>query len=686
MLRKLFAGMLAVVLAVSALPAAGMAANQKVRVQDLVLDINVPEVTRVAENSQLVLHPLHVYQDGTFKIPGKKLIWKSSNPKVATIGKDGIVKLTGRSGVAIIGVTDGRYADWIGIQASKGGKTKLIKPKGKKYDLIGKAVAKMSMEEKVGQMLMPDFRNWEGKNVLEMNDDIARLVSDYHLGGVILFRENTVTTEQTTRLVHEYQQAAAKHGLLISIDQEGGIVTRLQMGTDFPGNMALGASRSEELAEKVGKAIGDELHALGINMNFGPVLDVNNNPDNPVIGVRSFSEDQQLVANLGNAYIKGLHESGTAATSKHFPGHGDTAVDSHIGLPSVPHDIDRLKQVELYPFQQAMNTGIDAIMTAHVTFPKIDDTKAISMKDGTEIAIPATLSKKVLTGLVREEMNYDGVIVTDAMNMAAITDHFGPVDAAIRAVDAGADILLMPVGIEEVANGIYDAVRSKDLSIKRIEQSAKRVLALKMNRGIFKFEAEKSVEEKIAQAQAVVGSAEHKAIEKEAAEKSITLIKNEGILPLNPTMDEKVLVIGSGAALLAEQVRKHHENVEVIATESPLSSAQLEKVKAADYVILGTQTSSVSGRSPNSNLMKLANQVISAEVPTAAVGIRNPYDIMAYPQVDAYIAQYGFRPASYQASVDTIFGINKPSAKLPVTLYAQDGSALYSFGHGLSYE
>ncbi|MCM3585335.1 glycoside hydrolase family 3 protein [Mesobacillus maritimus] len=686
MLKKMVVMVLTAVLVLSGIPAASLAASQKEQAMDLILDANIPEVTREVENNKLVLHPLHVYKDGSYKLAGKNLVWKSSNKKVADISNDGTVTLTGQNGAAVISVSDGRYEDRIRIQSSKGGKTKLIKPKAKRYDLIGKVISKMTMEEKVGQMLMPDFRNWEGKNVTEMNSEIAQLVKNYHLGGVILFRENTVTTAQTTKLVHDYQQAAEKFGLLISIDQEGGIVTRLQMGTDFPGNMALGASRSEEMAEKVGKAIGEELNALGINMNFGPVLDVNNNPDNPVIGVRSFGEDPQLVADLGKAYIKGLHESGIAATSKHFPGHGDTAVDSHIGLPSVPHDIDRLKQVELYPFQQAMGDGMDAIMSAHVTFPKIDDTKAISKKDGSEIAIPGTLSKKVLTGLVREEMGYEGVIVTDAMNMAAISDHFGPVDAAIRAVNAGADILLMPVGIEEVANGIYDAIHSGDLSVKRIEQSVKRVLALKMNRGIFKAEEEVSIEDKIAHAQAIVGSAEHKNIEKEAAEKSITLVKNEELLPLNPEGDETVLVIGSGANLLAEEVRKHHEKVEVIATEVPLSALQLDRVKDADYVVLGTQTSSVSGRSPNSNLMKLANQVIAADVPVAAVGIRNPYDIMAYPQVEAYIAQYSFRPGSYEASINAIFGKNNPSGQLPVTIYSQEGSILYNYGHGLSYE
>ncbi|MDF2859544.1 MAG: beta-N-acetylhexosaminidase, partial [Neobacillus sp.] len=451
--------------------------------------------------------------------------------------------------------------------------------------------------------------------------------------------------------------------------------------------MAIGATRSEEVAEKVGKAIGEELHSLGINMNLAPVLDVNNNPDNPVIGVRSYGEDPGLVGKLGTAYIKGLQDSGTAATAKHFPGHGDTATDSHIALPVVPHDIERLKAVELYPFQQAMNGGIDAVMTAHVTFPKVDDSTAISKKDGSVIPVPATLSNKVLTGLMREDMGYNGLIITDAMNMQAIADHFGPVDAAIRTVKAGSDIVLMPVGLEAVANGLYNAVNTGEISMERIEQSVERIFTLKLNRGIVKAEVEESIDEQIANALQVVGSAEHKAIEKEAAEKSITLVKNDNaVLPLNASKGDKIVVVGSSATTIAAEVQKHQGNVTVINTAIPLTAANLAIAKSAKYIILGTSTSTVANRAPVTNLMKLANQLIEqTEVPVIAVGIRNPYDIMAYPNVDAYLAQYGTRPTSFEATVNTIFGVNNPTGKLPVTIYNQTGGVLFGFDYGLGY-
>nr|WP_263324789.1 glycoside hydrolase family 3 protein [Neobacillus sp. Marseille-Q6967] len=690
LVKRVVFTVLAFALVLTGIPAAGASVTAASNVNDLVIDLNVPQVKREAKNNKLVLNPLHVYEDGQFKLASENLTWKSSNKNVASVSDNGEVTLKGHNGNTFISVTDGQYTDRISVQF-KGNQDEIVvnKEEGERYDLIGNAIKHMTMEEKVGQMLMPDFRTWKGQNVTQMNDEIAQLVKDYHLGGVILFRENTVNAEQTTTLVSAYQEAAEKYGLLISIDQEGGIVTRLQTGTDFPGNMALGASRSEELAEKVGKAIGDELNALGINMNFGPVLDVNNNPDNPVIAVRSFGEDPELVGKLGNAYIKGLQDSGTAATAKHFPGHGDTATDSHLGIAEVPHDIDRLKAVELYPFQQAMDAGIDAIMTAHVTFPKVDPTKAISQKDGTEIAVPATLSYKVLTELMREEMGYKGVIVTDAMNMKAISDHFGPVDAAVRSVKAGTDIILMPVGIKDVAEGLYTAVNSGEISIGRIEKSVERILTLKLNRGIVKAEAEESIEDRVANAVAVVGSAEHKAIEKEAAEKSITLVKNNNVLPLNANEEDKIVVVGGSnfsINLLADQVKKHHENTLYINTSTRLTSAQLEQIKDAKYIIVGTYTSSVGGRAPSAGQMLMTNQIIEeAEAPVIAVGARNPYDIMSYNSVDAYLAQYGFRPASFEAAVNTIFGENNPTGKLPVTIYNHDDSVLYEFGHGLSY-
>ncbi|WP_372508786.1 glycoside hydrolase family 3 protein [Pseudalkalibacillus decolorationis] len=667
-------------------------------IKDLLILQNVSEVKAKAEDGKIQLNALHVYDEGHFMTTSEGLTWTSTNENVATVDEDGNVTFTGQNGRTYIKVTDGEFRDRIGLHYRfdrKKGKGKpdsspvVIKQKGERYHIIENAIANMTVKEKIGQMLMPDFRSWNGEDVTEMLPEIEQLVDEYHLGGVILFRENVVTTEQTARFVSQYQEATEKFGMLMTIDQEGGIVTRLQSGTDMPGNMALGATRSTELSENVGRVIGEELDALGINMNFAPVLDVNNNPDNPVIGVRSFGEDPQLVADMGVAYTKGLQSTGVAATAKHFPGHGDTAVDSHLGLPEVPHDKERLMEVELYPFQKAMEAGIDAIMTAHVTFPKIDDTKVISKKDGTEVSLPATLSHKVLTGLVREEMGFEGVIITDALNMGAIVDHFGTVDAAIRAVQAGTDIVLMPVGLEEVADGLLNAVETGEISKGRIDSAVERILTLKVKRGIIKAETPEPIDEKIDHALEVVGSEEHKQVEKDAAEQSITLVKNDNVLPLNGSEEESIVIVGrSYITSLGDAVKAHHENTQVIQVPSSyeLSEEQMQQIRDADKVIVGTYSYNVSTRLPEHPQMNLVRTIMEeTDAPVIGVGIRNPYDIMAYPEVDAYIAQYGFRTASFEATAATMFGSNKPTGKLPVTIPGYDSDVLYEFGHGLSY-
>ncbi|TWT13312.1 glycoside hydrolase family 3 protein [Planomicrobium sp. CPCC 101079] len=673
-------------------------ANAETAVKDLIILQNVPEIELSGTADNINLDALHVYHDGHFLLASQNLEWTSTNKTVASVDSEGSVSVTGKPGKTFITVSDGTYTDKIAVAvkpdaAAKRGKgkpavsSKLVKSQEARYDVIDFSIENMTMEEKVGQMLMPDFRNWKGKNVTAMLPEIKALVKQYHLGGVILFRENVVTTEQTAKLVDDYQKASEKYNLLMTIDQEGGIVTRLQSGTDMPGSMALGATRSADITRKVGNAIGEELSALGINMNFAPSFDINHNPDNPVIGVRSFGEKPELVAELGVAYTKGLQESGTAATAKHFPGHGDTAVDSHLGLPEVPYDLERLKAVELYPFQKAMEAGIDAIMTAHVTFPKIDNTTAISQKDGTEINIPATLSHKVLTELMREDMGYEGVIFTDALNMQAIADHFGPVDAVIRAVKAGSDIVLMPVGLESVANGLYDAVESGDISEERIEASVERILALKLKRGIIKEETPQPIQEKVANALQVVGSEEHKLVEKEASEKSITLVKNEGVLPLAPAAEDLLVVVGNiYSDELYFGLKARHANTIWIEKDNLLTEEELAQVKAAKAVIVGTRTSTVAQRSPNSGQMKMANQILAAtEAPVVAVGIQNPYDVMAYPNVDAYLTQYSFRTASYEAMASTILGELSPTGKLPVTIPSLNNDVLYEYGHGLTY-
>ncbi|MBO1910061.1 glycoside hydrolase family 3 protein, partial [Microvirga sp. 3-52] len=280
-------------------------------IKDLIIFQNIPESTIEVENNQIELKAVHLYDDGHFTKTSENLTWHSKNKNVASVNENGVVTFTGQNGRSFITVTDGNFRDEIAVhhKANKPIKQQVIREKGDRYNVIDRAINGMTLNEKIGQMLMPDFRNWKGQNVTKMLPEIEQLIQEYHLGGVILFRENVVTTEQTARLVADYQEATEKYGLLMTIDQEGGIVTRLQSGTDMPGNMALGATRSPEIAHDVGRVIGEELNALGINMNLAPVLDVNNNSDNPVIGVRSIGESPDLVAEIGVAYTKGLQST-----------------------------------------------------------------------------------------------------------------------------------------------------------------------------------------------------------------------------------------------------------------------------------------------------------------------------------------------------------------------------------------
>jgi beta-N-acetylhexosaminidase len=570
----------------------------------------------------------------------------------------------------------------------------------------------MSLEEKVGQMFMPDFRQWDGEDVTEINEEIVQAIQQHHLGGVILFRENLVETGQIVRLVDQLQRAAGKIPLLISTDQEGGVVNRLQSGTVMPGNMALGATRSTEDSRRVGQAIGAELHALGINVNFAPVVDVNVNPDNPVIGVRSFGADPQLVSELGVSYIQGLHDAGVAATAKHFPGHGDTAVDSHLGLPSVPHDLSRLNAVELKPFQAAINGGVDLIMTAHVTFPAIDSSMVISRLDNTPIYVPATLSSRVLTGLIRNTMGFEGVVITDSLQMKAITDHFGPEDAVIRAVQAGTDIILMPSDLSRAYQAVLSAVKNGVIPEATIDQSVTRILALKLKLGVLEVnngrlqpgdEVSRPLEGKINNALNVVGCLQHRSLEQEVAGQAVTLLKNEdNILPFKLSNGKKVVLLAPWQDRLELMMQSL---MQIISDKSlqvdvkgfsytdlaALNDEHKTAIDGADFVLLGSSSYDVDSRTPGKNwtpdyVKNAVDYCREQRKAIAVVAIRNPYDIMYIPDVPAYICIYGRAEGpDIPAGIMAVFGELNPGGKLPVSIPNIEGGILYPLGYGLSY-
>ncbi|MEC1260349.1 glycoside hydrolase family 3 N-terminal domain-containing protein [Bacillus swezeyi] len=596
---------------------------------------------------------------------------------------------------------------------------------------VKQMVSDMTLEEKIGQMLMPDFRNWKkegdssAKELTEMNDEVAGIIQRYHLGGVILFAENVTGTEQTVRLTDGLQKASPDTPLFITIDQEGGIVTRLESGTNLPGNMAIGASKSSKNAYRSGKIIGKELAALGINVNFSPVLDVNNNPNNPVIGVRSYSSKPELAGKLGIKTMKGLQDERIIATAKHFPGHGDTAVDSHYGLPLVPHDEKRLRSVELAPFQKAIDAGIDMIMTAHVQFPAFDDTTYKSKKDGEDIMVPATLSKKVMTDLLRKDLGFDGVVVTDALNMKAISDNFGQEEAVVMAVKAGVDIALMPAQVtsletEKNLTGVFEAllkaVRQGDIPIEQINQSVERILTLKMKRGILDNTAPESLQKKIKYALKTVGNQKHAKSEMKMAREGITVLKNSsGTLPFKPKKGDTILIL----APYEDQTRAISKTINKIKKKAVLKeyhfaekvfNEEVEKqIDQADYVITGSyvvkndpvvndgiiddniQDSSRWATAFPRAAMKYAQ---SKQKKVVLMSLRNPYDTANFEEAQAVIAVYGFkgytnrrfRQPNIPAGVEVIFGKAKPKGTLPVDIpsVTEPGEILYEFGFGLN--
>ena len=417
---------------------------------------------------------------------------------------------------------------------------------------VSQPAAKLSdaqLRDDLAQKIMIDLRYYCEQTpekglcrtpMTELPDDLAGLIRDTGVGGVILFAENLTDVPQMVRLNRAMQLAASQsksqQPLFISLDQEGGRVARVprHLGTAFAGNMAIGATYQEhglEYAKATGTVLGKELKSLGFNVNHAPTVDVNVNPDNPVINVRSFGEDAELVAKLGIAQMQAMQEQGVIGTLKHFPGHGDTAVDSHTGLPLVEHDRATIDKVDLLPFRRAIEQGlVETIMTAHIQYPALDDSKLVS-KTGELILRPATLSRAILTDLLRGELGFKGLIVTDAMDMAGISHFFEPTQAVIETFKAGTDMVLMPVRLHskeelkqlpELIEALMAAIKSGELSAEEVHASAERIRASKAR--YVKLD-QVSEADAIAKAEAVVGADEHKALEQTLSDDALTLIR-----------------------------------------------------------------------------------------------------------------------------------------------------------------
>lgn len=521
-----------------------------------------------------------------------------------------------------------------------------------------KLVEAMTVEEKVAQMFFIGF------HPVDLPERYAEFIERNGLGGIILFTRNVKSAEQTRALTASAQAAArrSRQGLplAISIDQEGGIVVRMseEAGyTHMPGNMALGAADDETLTYRTARIMAAEMRAVGVNWNLAPVLDVNNNPTNPVIGVRSYGEDPSLVARHGVAAIRGFQSGNVAACAKHFPGHGDTAVDSHLALPVIPHGRDRLKAVELAPFQAAFEAGLDSVMTAHVFFPALEPTPGL----------PATLSRNVMTGLLREEMGFEGVICSDCLEMKAIADNYSHEQTAIMAVEAGVDALLISHTWDvqmAMYQALVQAVKDGRVSESRIDESACRVVRMKLARGMDK------------EIPSAIGTGEHKAVALEAARRAVTVVSGAERLPLSgkvtlvmPRAGWLALVEDSQTALARLMAGLSGAGLTVDAVDCAMDMANLDldalaaRVGAGGTVILGAFAAA-----RNERQVEAADRLAAAGCKVVVLARRMPYDLGRFQNAAVKIAMYDDSPAMQQATAELLTGKLQATGRLPVTL------------------
>jgi len=612
---------------------------------------------------------------------------------------------------------------------------------------VEQLISTMSLRDKVTQMMMVDFRMWgdnvdSAKDFTVMNDEVRKIIEDYNFGSIILFANNIKETEQSYNLTMAMQEAAIKDNglaLIICADQEGGSVYRLGSGTALPGNMALGATyaaNGTKYAYEAGKIIGSELDAVGINGNLAPVVDVNNNANNPVIGLRSYSDDATMVGELASASIAGMAEYNVIGTAKHFPGHGDTATDSHYGLPMVDKSLDVLKEVELKPYEVAIDQGIEMIMTAHILYPQLESDKIVSNKTGEAESLPATMSDDILTGLLKEDMGFEGIIVTDAMNMAGIADKWDQVQSTVIAVNAGVDMFCMPcrlycqadlASLDAIINGVIAAVESGEIPMERINDAVTRILTVKENRGILDYNPAEHTLEK---ANAVVGSDANRDMERELAAAAVTVVKNDGSLPLQLTENSKVLMLVPYANETSQMLMGWNRAKEACLipegaevdyfrfNSATISAAMLEKLEWADTYIINSEISSTSRFTGNHWLYAMPTAICdyaAANGKTAIISsVDKPYDIQMYPNANAIVAAYGCKGSSVDpteaiiggatgskaaygpniiAAVEVILGTFEAQGKLPVNIPVFDFEAkaytdelVYERGYGLTYE
>ncbi|NKZ08662.1 glycoside hydrolase family 3 protein [Actinomadura latina] len=521
----------------------------------------------------------------------------------------------------------------------------------------------------------------------------AQVIARYHPGGFIYYSNNVRDPQQVAAFSNGIQRAAMAqpHPIpaTIATDQEGGIVARIQPpATQSPGAMALAAGRRTGDARALARITGRELRAIGVNQDYAPDADVNVNPANPVIGVRSFGSDPDLVASMVTAQTGGYRAGGVTATVKHFPGHGDTTTDSHTGVPHIDHTRAEWERLDLPPFRAAIAHGAEAIMTAHIVVPSLDPS-----------GDPATLSRPILTGILREQLHYRGVIVTDALDMQGVRDKYGDENIPVLALQAGADVLLKPPA-DAAGDGVFprqlaavvNAVKTGELTEQRLDASVYRILELKQRRGLFRdpYADESRVG-------GIVGTPAHLAAAQRAADRTTTLVKNDaGVLPLRPGARD-VLVTGWGVsttAALGTEIARRGATTTIRQTGISPGRAQIDAAADAargqDLVVAVTNRAWDAEDAPGHNgpgQADLVNALIATGTPVVVIAVRDPYDIAWFPGAATYLATYSYTAEALRSAARVLFGELDPRGRLPVAVPVRDepGAVLYPFGHGLSY-
>ena len=575
------------------------------------------------------------------------------------------------------------------------------KPSSEALKWADEQLKRMSLDEKIGQLISV------GINATFLNQDseafkaLRHQVVDNHVGGIILFRGPVY---ESVMIVNRMQELA-KYPLLISADLEAGSGMRFDDTVNFPWNMAIAATGNPDYARRAGELTGREARAMGIQQIYAPVSDVNNNAANPVINVRSYGEDPTDVARFVSAFVEGAQKSGVIATAKHFPGHGDTATDSHRGLPEIDVTRERLNSVELVPFRAAVDAGVGAVMTGHIGLPLIDSTeitplpkdvklKATDTTDDAEIVsakgtMPTTLSP-VMNGMLRNDLHFDGLIVTDAMSMSGLTLYFTQEEASVRALEAGADLLLKPADPDASLRGVREAVKKGRLTEQRIDQSARKVLAAKFDLGL--------VQQRMTPLDAIdreVAGKRANDLADDIAQDAITLVRNDAkLLPLNLTPATRVFNLaitnGDDRAIITQAftgamsrggIKMETTVLDDRSSDTEVAKA-IDKAARADVVIVSMygrvrtgQARSVALPDPGA---KALNELISRNARLVGISFGNPYILMGFPKLQTYIVAYGDMPSLQEESAQILLGKSDLKGRLPISL-----PGLYPRGTGI---